>query len=285
LKGYKEMSENTMIGKIAKAALEVGGKLGVDKRNNEQKYDYISADKILSICGQALFTQGIVVIPAIVKSEQITVDRGNGKYRYDCQVDFQITVTDGTIPIVSEWRGMGSDYTVPDKALYKAITSGHKYFLMKLLCIGAGNEDGEHDDEPQPAPVKLPPASVKDPSTMTRPYSPEVLKQKIASFVSIFEKSGEKPTAGQRSIVPVNIEQCFAPNPDAENIRHSVTKYLTGKVSTNDFTDAEILAFRKWLNVQKDSGGAWLPDPMAEKEANLVWRAANVEAGQGDLFE
>jgi hypothetical protein len=30
--------------------------------------------------------------------------------------------------------------------MYKAITSGHKYYLMKLLNIGEGNEDGEHDN-------------------------------------------------------------------------------------------------------------------------------------------
>ena len=169
------MSENTMISKIAKAALEVGGKLGVDKRNLEQKYDYISADKILSVCGQALFTQGIVVIPAITKSEQITVDRGNGKSRYDCQVDFLMTVTDGTIPLVSEWRGMGSDYSVPDKAMYKAITSGHKYFLMKLLCIGAGNEDGEHEEEEQP---KRRPAAPPPPTT--QPVTPPAMSLETA---------------------------------------------------------------------------------------------------------
>jgi hypothetical protein len=141
--------------KIAKAALDVGGKLNPDKRNNEQRYDYLSADKILSVCGQALFTQGVVVVPEIVAQEtapfEYTDQYGKSKRRYDSRVDFVFHITDGEDTNERRWYGMGSDYTVPDKALYKAITSGHKYFLMKLLCVGAGNEDSEHEDAPQPA--------------------------------------------------------------------------------------------------------------------------------------
>ncbi|NMC33995.1 MAG: hypothetical protein GYA36_16260 [Veillonellaceae bacterium] len=140
-----------LAGKIAKAALEVGGALAPDKRNQEQRYDYISADKILSLCGQALFSQGVVVFPNVtgqdVKLFEYTDQYGKAKKRYDAVVNFAMTVTDGEATFTSVFTGMGNDYVVPDKALYKAITSGHKYFLMKLLCIGAGNEDSEHEPE------------------------------------------------------------------------------------------------------------------------------------------
>ena len=131
--------------RIAKASAAVGGRLKADSRNNEQKYDYISADKILSVCGQALAEQEVTVIPAIAAEVVDVVDRGNGKYRYDAAVTFHMIVADDEKEITAMWVGRGSDYTVPDKALYKAITSGHKYFLMKLLNIGEGNEDGEHE--------------------------------------------------------------------------------------------------------------------------------------------
>lgn len=146
---------SALASKIAKAALEVGGKLNPDKRNKEQGYDYLSADKILSMCGQALFSQGLVVIPEVSGQEvNIFEYQGSGnqtKRRYDARVIFEFDITDGETESKRMWYGMGSDYSTPDKALYKAITSGHKYFLMKLLCIGAGNEDGEHEDAEPPA--------------------------------------------------------------------------------------------------------------------------------------
>lgn len=142
----------TLAGKLAQAILEVGGKLAADKRNQEQRYDYISADKILSIGGQALATQGIVIIPAVIASnvESVTYEKlyqgkAETKSRYDAAVTFAMTVTDGESSLEFPWIGVGNDYAVPDKAMYKAITSGHKYFVAKLLMIGVGNEDGEHD--------------------------------------------------------------------------------------------------------------------------------------------
>jgi hypothetical protein len=77
----------------------------------------------------------------------VTFDRGQGKFRYDARVQFCFIVADDESQMELIWPGYGSDYTVPDKAIYKAITSGHKYFLAKLLCIGADNEDSEHETE------------------------------------------------------------------------------------------------------------------------------------------
>ena len=136
--------------KIAAASNDVGGKLNPDKRNQDQKYDYVSADKILAVCGQALATQGVVVFPGITKSEIVMTERTGKSSRYDATIELGITVTDGETEYACAWIGLGSDYMTPDKALYKAVTSGHKYFLMKLLNVGAGNEDGEHEAPEQP---------------------------------------------------------------------------------------------------------------------------------------
>ena len=144
------MSE-TLASKIAKASIEVGS-LAADKRNKEQNYDYLSADQILQKAGDALSKNGVVIIPSITFTEIKTTDRGQGKPpRLDAQVCFLMTVTDGAEKHESEWVGFGTDYSTPDKAVYKAITSGHKYFEMKLLNIGIGNEDGEHENGEKPA--------------------------------------------------------------------------------------------------------------------------------------
>jgi hypothetical protein len=60
-------------------------------------------------------------------------------------MEMSVSDVDGNEKIV-RWTGSGVDYATPDKALYKAMTSGHKYFVMKLFMIGVGNEDGEHEN-------------------------------------------------------------------------------------------------------------------------------------------
>lgn len=148
---------NTLAAKIAKASADVGGRLKADKTNTQDRYNYISADKILAECGQALAAVGVSVIPAMTDADINIGETAGGKRRFDARVAFVMTVTDGETESAQPWFGFGADYTTPDKAVYKAVTSGHKYFLSKLLMIGEGNEDGEHEaapEAPQQAPAR-----------------------------------------------------------------------------------------------------------------------------------
>lgn len=140
--------------RIAWASIEVGAFIP-DKRNKEQNYDYISADAVLARGGHALAVNGVSVVPSVLTAEitptKYTTRSGNESTRHDARVVFSMWVTCGNEPadqMTIQWFGFGSDYTTPDKAFFKAVTSGHKYFLMKLLNIGAGNEDGEHENPP-----------------------------------------------------------------------------------------------------------------------------------------
>jgi hypothetical protein len=168
------MTDNTaktLVQKLALASALVGGKLKADKKNMQDNYEYVSANKILSECGQALADNGISIIPSIKARDVQVFDRGNGKYRYDATVDMAFKITDGVTSFEETWFGMGSDYTVPDKAMYKAITSGHKYFISKLFCIGEGNEDSEHDtpEDVKPAPK---PAQAQRPAQPPAQHAP-----------------------------------------------------------------------------------------------------------------
>ena len=133
--------------RIAKASATVGGKLQTDKKNKQDNYDYISSDKILAVVGQAMADCGVVVFPAVVEHDLQLGQSSGGKTRYDVRVKFDMTISDGVSTMTMPWFGVGADYAAPDKATYKAITSGHKYFLAKLFCIGVGNEDSEHESE------------------------------------------------------------------------------------------------------------------------------------------
>jgi hypothetical protein len=145
------MMNNTLISKLAAASLAVGS-LKADKKNVAQNYDYISADKILDRAGAALAKAGVMVIPSITHEETVSVsytdNYGKAKTRFDSTVHFAMVLADGDSQLEMPWVGRGNDFAVPDKALYKAITSGHKYFLAKILNIGIGNEDGEHEEIP-----------------------------------------------------------------------------------------------------------------------------------------
>lgn len=156
--------------RIAKASATVGGKLQTDKKNKQDNYDYISSDKILAVVGQAMADCGVVVFPAVVEHDLQLGQSAGGKTRYDVRVKFDMTISDGVSTMTMPWFGVGADYAAPDKATYKAITSGHKYFLAKLFCIGVGNEDGEHESEEPTQQAKRQPLVVEQKkATMPEP--------------------------------------------------------------------------------------------------------------------
>lgn len=152
---------NTLAKRITQASIDAGLFLA-DKRNTDQNYAYISADQVLTKAGDALARNGVMVLPQVVDIQMGIVERPNKSPRLDAHVQFDMLITDDESELHARWDGFGSDYMTPDKAVYKAITSGHKYFLMKLLNIGVGNEDGEHETlsapergNPNPANAKL----------------------------------------------------------------------------------------------------------------------------------
>ena len=72
---------NTMTTTLAKkiaAASKAVGSLTADKRNMQQNYDYISADKILERAGNALADQGVTIFPAIISEDTRQIDYTDG---------------------------------------------------------------------------------------------------------------------------------------------------------------------------------------------------------------
>ncbi len=178
---------NTLVAKIAAASLAVGA-LAVDKTNTAQNYSYISADKILDRAGKELAKVGIVILPSIISEETVkleyTDNYGKTKTRFDSTVHFSMLITDGTGELTIPWRGRGNDFAVPDKSLYKAITSGHKYFLMKLLNIGVGNEDSEHEVE----------ATQRVPETLATPAT-QPQRDELGDVIFSRSEAGATPPA------------------------------------------------------------------------------------------
>lgn len=159
------MSEKTLAAKVA-AAVKAVGDLAPDKINQTEHFAYRSADLILSRCGQALAAEGVVVIPAVEEALLSIGESSKGVKRYEALVKFKFVVTDGVTEWICPFSAAGVDFSSPDRAVAKATTLGHKYFLAKLLCVGVGNEDAEADVEPPspPAQARRPAPSPSAPS-------------------------------------------------------------------------------------------------------------------------
>ena len=286
---------------IAKATLDVGA-FAADKRNTEQNYGYISADAVLERGGQALARVGIAVIPAVTSWDVKFTPRQGRSDRIDALVNFDMTVTLGSEVMHALWAGCGSDYSTPDKALYKAITSGHKYFLMKLLNISVGNEDSEHDNEDsQPAHKPAPrqeskPANVSRPEQAAtaptfvkndapaaanvsqpangngsaRPMTPEALKKAITTKAGKYV--GEQISNAKRGVMVGQLNALLGGD---ENKRHQLTKFLTGYPSTKNMPDNLCHSLIDWMQY----------DEMAKREANAVIAYLDGQNGQGSLLD
>ena len=180
------MDKLTLASKLASVRAKIGS-LAPDKTNKDQNYKYISADKILERAGDALAEAGIIILPAINSCDVTFFERPNKSPRIDAIIRMEMVVTDGETALNSLWIGSGSDYTAPEKAVSKAVTNGHKYYLMKLLNIGIGNEDGEHDSHAEPEQ----PSETKQPAQEAPAMT---IEQAHAFKASTGETYGERST-------------------------------------------------------------------------------------------
>jgi hypothetical protein len=285
--------------KIAAARVKLGS-LKPDKTNKDQNYMYISADKILERAGDVLSEAGITIVPTVVDTALTNVERPNKTPRIDAVLKMSFQVTDGLTDYIAFWVGCGSDYVTPDKAIYKAITSGHKYFLMKLLQVGVGNEDSEHENpEPeqkqtrQPAPVVSGPeepagadydfpvgtAYVATEEPLPLRFAPDTLRKHINALAIQYSASpfNEK----QDGLLVSMLNKCFD-NDDGD--RHAIAFFLTGKQSIKEMTKGEKYALLKWLEPAKDAAEHYQPNAESKREANAALVAAMKDAGQQELI-
>lgn len=242
----------TIYSRIAKVSSVLVGQMSPDKRNTQQNYDYISADMVLQEAGKAMSENGLVIIPTITaectESIEYTDNYGKAKTRFDSVIEFDMIVADDTETIKAHWLGRGTDYSSPDKAVYKAITSGHKYFLMKLFCIGIGNEDSEHDElknEPRPQVTK-PTAQKPTPAVYANEQKPAAK-----------QAAGQKPTIAMLNKLHAIGTQKFGPEWD--DARHELIGELTeGRTqSSKDLTYEECV---KLAETMKEFSGYTAPD-------------------------
>lgn len=124
----------------------------------------------------------------------------------------------------------------------------------------------------------------KPTSNGKRPYTPELIKEKLPEFADNY--ADFEPTPKQRSLLHHGLELCFAGNKEAEDQLHTVLFYLTGLASIKDVSGPELKALlENWLNIEQDPDTQeYSIDPMAAQEAQAIFTKALAGEGQKELL-
>jgi|TARA_R110000744_G_scaffold149007_2_gene262063 hypothetical protein len=137
--------------------------------NDFQKYSYAEERSIVESCRLALAERHIMILPSI-----LDVNRAGDLTTI--QTSYRIVDGDSGEEFTLGWAGTGSDKQ--DKGLPKAITTSHKYLLLKLFMIPTGEsgiaDDIEHNAHNQPVGVE----TVKD------------MSHQVPELLTIAEKHG-----------------------------------------------------------------------------------------------
>ena len=115
-----------------------------------------------------------------------------------------------------------------------------------------------------------------------RPYDPETLKFRISMFAE--KHANDTASEGQRGLMVGGLNTCYAGD-GADMKRHEALQFLAGEASSKKLSDNFVLAILDWLHLTQDSGGAYIPDEMAVREAQTLLTYARKNAGQEELFE
>ena len=130
--------------------------------------------------------------------------------------------------------------------------------------------------EPKPQRAEQP---NKTNGNFSRPMPAEALKNAIAK--KAVGHAGKPANDQQRGLMVGMLDTCYAGDIDK---RHQACFYLTEHESSKNIPDNYILALLDWLKPEKDSGGAYLPDAMAEREAQSVITQFLLDSGQEKLL-
>jgi hypothetical protein len=127
-----------LIAKLARKknkVIKLVGSIAKTGYNEYYDYNYVEEAEVVRVIRSALVKVGLsfsVSTSEILPPDTINTELGQF-YNYTIKMTFTLVDTETGYFESSPWLGMGSDSG--DKALYKAYTSGVKYFLLKNFLL------------------------------------------------------------------------------------------------------------------------------------------------------
>lgn len=163
-----------------------------------------------------------------------------------------------------------------------------KAFPLELSGLYTNEEMGyEQPDPPRPTVVgpvvepvhPLPEYHAPAQDTTSRPLAPAKLREMLERKAEQYKAKGKSSSDKQSALLAVLLTQMLGDN----GKRNAVQDYLFGASSLKEIGGEMQLAALDWVKPTKDSGGAFIPDPIAVKEALAVYEEASRPAGQLDI--
>lgn len=130
-------------------------------------------------------------------------------------------------------------------------------------------EMSQAEEKSQPAPL----------NGAARPYTADVLRAKLVERGNNYQQ--QTVTDKQIDLIAMLLTKCFAGRDDSDLRRHAIQQYLFGVEHLKEAAPGVLYAvLNDWLKPKKDSGGDYIPDPMAVTEINLVYAQVLKDQGQ-----
>jgi len=140
------MSKN-VAAKVLKMIKNVG-EIPRNGWNERFKYKFTKETDVSDALRKACCEVGLVMVPSIHDVSYSIIKTANGGDQYRASLMLKLTLIDPDSGESIEMDFPGDAMDMQDKALPKAITSAHKYALIKLSLNGGGEgDDLEHEDE------------------------------------------------------------------------------------------------------------------------------------------
>lgn len=137
--------------RIAAISNEIGA-IAKDGRNSQQGYAFIEYAQVAARARELQAKHGVAIVPTVESYECTEVRNKFGSIGYHYLLDMSFTVINTDDPedkMTVKWISEATDYG--DKGINKAITSGVKYFIMRLYNISEKGEREADQDTPPPA--------------------------------------------------------------------------------------------------------------------------------------
>lgn len=118
-----------------------------DAENKNDKYDYVSGSKVLSVIRPMMNEHGLLLIPQVVDKDILEGQTRSGTARFTVELALNMRWVDvesgETLDI--PFYANGSDLGSAERAVGKALTYGEKYHLLKLFHIPTDKDDPDSD--------------------------------------------------------------------------------------------------------------------------------------------